>query len=67
VMPGGVNGRELAESLRRTYPRLRVVYCSGYSSEITGGRLSLEPGCLFLQKPFTPLELLHAVAECLRP
>jgi PAS domain S-box-containing protein len=67
VMPGGVNGRELAESLRRTYPRLRVVYCSGYSSEITGGRLSLDPGCLFLQKPFTPLELLHAVAECLRP
>jgi len=66
VMPGGVNGRELAESLRRLYPRLRVIYCSGYSPEMAGGRLTLEQGVTFIQKPFTPRQLLSAVAESLR-
>jgi len=65
IMPGGVNGRELAESLRRVFPRLRVIYCSGYSPEITGGWLALDHDTTFIQKPFTPSELLHAVAEAL--
>ncbi len=66
VMPGGVSGRDLAESLRRKYPRLRVIYLSGYSPEIMGGWLSLEHGVSFIQKPFTPQELLNSVAECLQ-
>jgi PAS domain S-box-containing protein len=66
VMPGGINGRELAETLRRMYPQLRVIYCSGYSPEIAGGRLALEQGVTFVQKPFTPRELLDAITACLR-
>jgi two-component system, cell cycle sensor histidine kinase and response regulator CckA len=66
MMPGGINGRELAQSLRRRFPGLRVIYCSGYSPEIGGGRLALENGISFIQKPFTPRDLLHAVADCLR-
>jgi PAS domain S-box-containing protein len=66
VMPGGVSGRDLAEFLRRTYPRLRVIYLSGYSPEIMGGWLSLEHGVAFIQKPVTPQELLKSVAECLQ-
>jgi CheY-like chemotaxis protein len=66
VMPGGVNGRELAESLRRDYPRLKIIYCSGYSPEIAGGRLAIEHGVAFIQKPFTLPGILSAVADSLR-
>ena len=66
AMSGGIGGRELGESLRRAYPRLRVIYCSGYSLESMGGWLSLERSVSFIQKPFTPQELLNTVAECLR-
>ena len=30
VMPGGMNGRELAEHLRRRWPACKVLYTSGY-------------------------------------
>jgi two-component system, cell cycle sensor histidine kinase and response regulator CckA len=66
VMPDGVNGRELVESLRRDFPQLRIIYCSGYSPEIAGGRLALEHGTSFIQKPFTLRGLLNAVADSLR-
>ena len=65
VLPGGVNGRDLATALRRIHPRLQVVYCSGYSPEIAGGWLPLEAEVIFLQKPFTPHQLLQAVASSL--
>src|SRR5437764_113934 len=31
VMPGGINGRQLALRLRERWPRLRVLYTSGYA------------------------------------
>src|SRR5205807_1654765 len=31
VMPGGMNGRQLALRLRKRWPRLRVLYTSGYA------------------------------------
>jgi PAS domain S-box-containing protein len=52
VMPGGVNGRELAEQLRAEQPALRVVYTSGYSADVAGRELVLEEGINFIQKPF---------------
>ena len=65
VMPGGVNGHELAQALRRLHPALRIIYYSGYSVEMTMGRIGLEEGDTFLQKPCTPHQLLRAVAASL--
>ena len=31
VMPGGMNGRQLALKLRERWPKLRVLYTSGYA------------------------------------
>jgi PAS domain S-box-containing protein len=58
VMPG-INGRELAEQLRETWPELRVLFTSGYTDDAMIASGMLAPGSRFLQKPFT----LHALAQ----
>ena len=65
IMPEGVSGRELAARLRERNPRLPVIFTSGYSAEIAGRELALQPGQHFLQKPSRPHELLETVRRCL--
>ncbi len=65
VMPGGVNGRDLAARLRDDKPALKVIYCSGYTAEITGRDFALEEGVNFLQKPYEFNHLARTVRACL--
>jgi CheY-like chemotaxis protein len=65
VMPEGVNGQELAAKLQAEKPELKVIICSGYSTELAGRELTLRPGQSFLQKPFPPDQLLEAVRKLL--
>lgn len=65
IMPGGVDGRELAIRLQRQNPSLKVLFISGYSPEIAGRQLKLHAKQMFLQKPYSSEELLHAVRKCL--
>ncbi len=67
VMPGGVDGIELASRLQAREPALRVVYSSGYDPEHATRTTQLEPGVNFLQKPSTPRQLLAAVGQMLDP
>ena len=64
VMPEGMTGRELAEKLRREKPDLKVIYTSGYSSDVMGHENATRD-IKFLQKPYPPPELAQAVRECL--
>jgi CheY-like chemotaxis protein len=61
VMPSELSGSELSRRLREEKPRLQVIYMSGYSSEFAGRQMDLRPGENFLQKPFSPDQLLEAV------
>jgi DNA-binding NtrC family response regulator len=61
LMPEGVSGKQLAESLQREKPGLRVIFMSGYNPEIRGGAPGIEEGLNYLQKPFTHGALLQAV------
>ena len=65
VMPEGINGRELAQRLREHVPTLRVIFMSGYSAEIAGRELTLQPGQNFIQKPSPPNDLLETVRRSL--
>jgi PAS domain S-box-containing protein len=65
VMPGGVNGRELAERLRKDMPNLRVVYTSGYTATQSGTGEPLVEGANFLQKPYQPDTLARIVRDAL--
>ena len=61
VMPGGVNGYDLAQYYRKTSPHLKVIYCSGYSSQFNEIANAMEPNSDFLPKPFTTEQLLLKV------
>ena len=65
VMPDNMNGRELAEKLWAERPGLKVIFTSGYSSDIVGKDFKLEPGLNYLQKPYQPQALALAVRRCL--
>jgi two-component system cell cycle sensor histidine kinase/response regulator CckA len=58
----GMTGWELAEQVRAAYPRVGVIFISGESAKEVLG----PSGSEFLQKPFTPLELMELVRRLLR-
>jgi CheY-like chemotaxis protein len=65
VMPGGMTGLDLAQTLRQEKPGLKVIISSGYSAEI-GGQSKLEAdGIAYLQKPYRVELLSRAVRDCL--
>ncbi|WP_375458333.1 response regulator [uncultured Enterovirga sp.] len=51
-LPGGMNGRQLADAVRVQRPELRVLFLTGYaeSAAVRNGRL--EPGMEIMTKPF---------------
>jgi two-component system, cell cycle sensor histidine kinase and response regulator CckA len=65
VMPDGVTGRDLADILKQQKPELRVLFSSGYSSDIIGKDFVLSDGVNFLQKPYNPQTLAETVRHCL--
>jgi len=64
VMPR-VGGPELAERLKPTYPDLRVIFMSGYTDNKTVRSMMEDSGTAFLQKPFTPSDLLEITRKTL--
>jgi len=56
VMPEGMNGRELADVLLQERPALKVIVCTGYSTELVG--LGNTRNLTVLRKPFEAEELL---------
>jgi two-component system cell cycle sensor histidine kinase/response regulator CckA len=65
VMPGGTNGKELAQTLLKENPSLKVIYMSGYSSEVAGTDLQLKEGVNFLPKPFRAAQLAEIIRHLL--
>lgn len=61
VMPGGMNGRELALKLQEQRPSFKVIYVSGYSVNLS--EFELNEGWNFLQKPYQPKKLAKTIRD----
>jgi PAS domain S-box-containing protein len=61
-LPGGMNGRQLAEEARRQHADLKVLFTTGYARNAIVHDGRLDPGVELLTKPFTD----SALAEKLR-
>jgi hypothetical protein len=64
VMPR-MNGQELARRVATLKPEARFIFMSGYSDQAMGDQGTLEPGALFLQKPFTMDALMRMIRRAL--
>jgi PAS domain S-box-containing protein len=51
-LPGGVNGRQMADAARRVRPKLRVLFITGYAENASIGNGRLAPGMHMMVKPF---------------
>lgn len=65
ILPGGINGRELADRLASERPQLRVLFTSGYSQRAIEIQGVLMPGATLLHKPFRKSELAKKVRDVL--
>ena len=64
VMPGGMNGRQLAEAVLKRRPGTKVLYTSGYTDEfVHDGRL--DTGVALLRKPYRRADLAQMIRKVL--
>jgi signal transduction histidine kinase/CheY-like chemotaxis protein len=65
IMPGGMNGRQLAEEALRRRASLKILYTSGYSDTTIIHDGHLDPGVLLLAKPYQKSELARMIRAAL--
>ena len=66
VMPGSMDGSELARVVRGLRPSVKVLFTSGYTDKAIVGEGGLKPGVLLLQKPYRMGELARMIRAALR-
>ncbi len=64
IMPT-MNGQELYQHLLARRPDLKVVFMSGYASDVIAPHRVLDKDTNFIQKPFTAAALFEKVREAL--
>ncbi len=65
-LPGGMNGRQLADAARTTRPGLGVLFITGYAENAALRNGVLEPGMQVITKPFAMAGLSARVRDMLR-
>ena len=64
-LPGGMDGRQVADAARAMRPALRVLFVTGYAENAAVDGDQLETGMALLLKPFGINNFTHKVAEIL--
>jgi signal transduction histidine kinase/CheY-like chemotaxis protein len=65
MLPGGMNGRQLATEALKRRPGLKVLYTSGYTENALVHHGRLDPGVLLLPKPYLSSDLARMLRTAL--
>ncbi|HEX3972532.1 MAG TPA: PAS domain S-box protein [Stellaceae bacterium] len=65
VMPGAMNGSQLAKEVAKRRSPLKVLFTSGYTERAVLHHGRLEPGVLLLPKPYRTADLARAIRQAL--
>jgi signal transduction histidine kinase/CheY-like chemotaxis protein len=65
MMPGGMNGRQLAIEAQKRRPGLKVLYTSGYTENAIVHHGRLDAGVLLLPKPYLSSDLARGIRTAL--
>ena len=63
IMPGGMNGRQLADEVAKRRPGIKVLYTSGYTENAIVHHGRLDAGVLLLTKPYRKSQLAKMVGR----
>ena len=62
-LPGGMNGRQVADAGRAVRPDLKVLFITGYAENAVVGNGHLDPGMHVLTKPFAMEALASRIKQ----
>jgi CheY-like chemotaxis protein len=62
-LPGGMNGRQLADSARHLFPTLKVLFITGYAEGGVIANGTMEAGMQLMTKPFTLNKFANKVQD----
>lgn len=65
IMPGSMNGRQLADAALQRRPSLKILFTSGYSNEVIIHHGHLDAGVLLLPKPYRKSDLARMIRAAL--
>jgi DNA-binding response OmpR family regulator len=65
-LPGGLNGRQVADAGRVRRPDLKVLFITGYADTAAVGNGRLEQGMEVMTKPFELSELVRKIQALMR-
>jgi hypothetical protein len=65
MMPGPINGRQLAIEAMQRRPQLKVLYTSGYAEQSLHRERRLDPDALLLAKPYRKVDLARMIRTAL--
>jgi CheY-like chemotaxis protein len=65
IIPGGMNGRQLAIEALKRRPELKVLYTSGYTENAIVHHGRLDAGVLLLPKPYLSSDLARRIRTAL--
>ncbi len=64
-LAGGINGRQLADAAQHRWPRLKVLFTSGYTRNVIIHDGRLDPGIELVSKPFSQAVLAEKIRRAL--
>jgi CheY-like chemotaxis protein len=65
IMPGTMDGRQLATELQNSRPRLKVLFTSGYTENAIIHHGRLDTGVLLLAKPYRKSDMARMIRKAL--
>ncbi|WP_296942197.1 PAS domain-containing protein [uncultured Massilia sp.] len=66
-LPGGLNGRQMADAGRQVRPELKVLFITGYAENAAVGNGHLMPGMQVMTKPFDMQALASRIRALVEP
>ena len=65
-LPGGMNGRQMADAARARRPDLKVLFITGYAEAAIVGNGNLDPGMQIMTKPFAMEALATRISTMIK-
>ena len=65
IMPGGMNGRQVADAVTAKLPSVRVLFTSGYTEDAIIHHGRLDPDVTLLPKPYRKADLARMIRQVL--